>query len=60
MAISPANRKYVTMVDQEPPVNTGDPFPPQYLDALRALWKDDQVQACYSRAHEYALQENIP
>ncbi|ORX38624.1 putative heterotrimeric G-protein GTPase [Kockovaella imperatae] len=60
MAISPANRKYVSFVDQEPAINTGEPFPARYLEALRALWSDEQVQACYARAHEFALQENIP
>ena len=60
MAIAPVNRRYVAMVDSEPAINTDEPFPPRYLEALRALWKDEQVQSCYARAHEYALQENIP
>ena len=60
MAITPSNRKYVMMVDQEPPINSGQAFPRQYLEALQALWEDQQVRGCYAKAHEYALQENIP
>lgn len=59
MAIEPQNRKYVSLVDSEPAISTGDIFPMKYLDALRNLWKDTQVQACYARAHEFALQENL-
>jgi len=59
MAISPTNRKYVTLVDQEPPINSGEAFPRQYLEALQSLWADEQVRGCYVRAHEYALQENV-
>ncbi|ORY35418.1 guanine nucleotide binding protein, alpha subunit [Naematelia encephala] len=60
MAISPVNRKYVALVDQEPSINSGEPFPARYLDALMALWADEHVVECYSRAHQYALQENLP
>ena len=59
MAISPASRKYVSMIDSEPAISTDEPFPTKYLEALRALWADEQVQACYQRAHEFALQENL-
>ena len=60
LAISPSNRKYVPLVDQEPPINTGQPFPRQYFEALQALWADGQVRGAYDRANGYALQENIP
>jgi guanine nucleotide-binding protein subunit alpha len=59
LAIAPENRRYVVMVDSEPAINTGRPFPIHYLEALRALWADPQVQEVYSRAHEFALQENL-
>jgi len=60
LAVSPQNRKLIGLVDNEPPINTGEPFPPNYLNALKTLWSDEGVQACYSRAHEWALQENLP
>lgn len=59
LAIATENRRYVALVDSEPAINTGEVFPPKYLEALRRLWEDEQVQACYARAHEYALQENL-
>ena len=55
IAVGPNNRKYISMVDNEVPINTGVPFPAQYLEALRALWADKGVQTVYARAHEYAL-----
>jgi guanine nucleotide-binding protein subunit alpha len=59
LAIAAENRRYVAMVDSEPAINTGEAFPNKYLEALRNLWADEQVQTCYARAHEYALQENL-
>lgn len=58
LAIAPSNRKYVAMVDQEPPINTGETFPIKYLEALQALWADEMVQNCYrNSASTYAMQE---
>jgi guanine nucleotide-binding protein subunit alpha len=59
LAIHPSKRRYVAMVDAEPPINTGESFPLPYLEAVKALWADDQIQKCYAKAHEYALQENL-
>lgn len=60
VAISPENRRFVAMVDSEPAINTGEVFPTKYLEALRGLWNDPQVQSVYARQHEFALQENLP
>ena len=60
ISVLPENRRYISMVDSEPAINTGENFPPRYLEALRALWQDKGVQACYERQHEFALQENMP
>lgn len=57
--IAVENRRYVAMVDSEPAINTDEPFPTRYLEALRGLWGDEQVQGVYAKAHEYALQENL-
>ncbi len=59
VAISPSNRKYVSLVDQEPPINTDEAFPHQYLTALSDLWADPQVKECYANAYAYSLQENL-
>ncbi|WVQ74796.1 hypothetical protein IAR50_004402 [Cryptococcus sp. DSM 104548] len=60
LAVQPSNRKYISLVDVEPPINTNEPFPSRYLPALQNLWKDPGVQACYSRGNEFALAENMP
>lgn len=60
MSVSEENRQYVSLVDNEPPINTGEPFPLEYKPALEALWKDEAVQGCWAKAYEYALQENMP
>lgn len=58
LAIAPANRKYVAMVDQEPPINTGETFPAKYFEALQSLWADETVQECYRNGGSaYAMQE---
>ncbi len=59
LAVSPPNRKYISMVDNEVPVNTGQPFPLPYLEALSSLWKDENVQKCYKEGYRFALQENL-
>ena len=53
--VAPSNRKYISLVDNEIPINTGDPFPVKYLEALRGLWDDDGIREVYRRAHEFAL-----
>ncbi|KAK4683577.1 hypothetical protein P7C73_g6666, partial [Tremellales sp. Uapishka_1] len=60
MSVTVPNRKYIQLVDQDVPINTGEPFPMRYLEALSSLWKDEGVVKCYERAHEWALQENLP
>jgi len=60
ISVQAPNRRFIGMVDSEPAINTGEHFPPRYLDALRNLWADPGVQACYQQQHQYALQENLP
>ncbi|KAL7423443.1 hypothetical protein Q5752_001023 [Cryptotrichosporon argae] len=60
LAVAANNRRFISLVDNEVPINTGEAFPVRYLEALKSLWHDEQVQDCYRRAHEYALQENMP
>lgn len=60
MEVNPANRVHIPLVDNEAPINTGEPFPPEYEAALTALWGDVKVRECYNRAYEFALPENMP
>lgn len=55
IAVSVPNRKYISLVDNEIPINSGERFPGRYLEALRGLWGDEGVREVYSRAHEFAL-----
>ncbi|WOO82500.1 Guanine nucleotide-binding protein alpha-2 subunit [Vanrija pseudolonga] len=60
MGVAHENRRFINLVDNEEPVNSGQPFPPRYFKALKSLWDDEGVQECYSKSYEYALPENTP
>lgn len=60
VAVLAQNRKYIALVDNEAPINTGEAFPPRYLEAVKALWTDPAVVDVYKRSHQFALQENLP
>ncbi|WVQ81951.1 hypothetical protein IAT38_004078 [Cryptococcus sp. DSM 104549] len=60
LAVASENRRYISLVDQEPPINTNEPYPEKYLVALQSLWADANVQECYRRGNEFALAENMP
>ncbi|AFR95728.1 guanine nucleotide-binding protein G(o) subunit alpha [Cryptococcus neoformans C23] len=60
LAVQPENRRYISLVDAEPPINTNDSYPIKYLTALKRLWEDPSVQECYKRGNEFALAENMP
>lgn len=55
IAVSVTNRPYISLVDNEIPINSGEKYPLKYLEALKGLWKDEGVKEVYSRAHEFAL-----
>ncbi|KAG8589163.1 hypothetical protein GDO81_006283 [Engystomops pustulosus] len=35
-------------------------MPPELVDVIKKLWKDDGVQACFERAAEYQLNDSAP
>lgn len=35
-----------------------EPFTPEMLEAMKALWKDAGVQECFGRANEYQLNDS--
>ena len=57
LTVSPENMGYVDMIDSAPDVRDGEPFPPEYEPALRALWKDENVRKAWDRGNEAALPE---
>ncbi|WVR07406.1 hypothetical protein IAU60_004447 [Kwoniella sp. DSM 27419] len=59
LAVLTENRRFISLVDSEPPINSGEPYPAKYLPALKALWADPNVQECYRRGNEFALAENM-
>lgn len=59
LAVTPDNRKYITLIDNAPDINSGQSFPLDYKEAISALWKDEMVQLCWSRGNENALPENL-
>jgi guanine nucleotide-binding protein subunit alpha len=60
MQVAQENRPFISLVDNEYPINSGEAFPLHYLHGLKRLWNDTQVQECYALAYEFALQENMP
>lgn len=59
LAVSTQNRRYISLIDNPPNVERGEVFPAEYLEALRALWDDPQVQSCWSSGYERSLPENL-
>jgi len=57
LSVSPENMSYVDMIDDAPDLRDGEPFPPDYEVALRALWEDGNVKKAWERGNEAALPE---
>ncbi|KAF8961908.1 hypothetical protein BGZ46_001259 [Entomortierella lignicola] len=55
----PENQQYVSIIDVSPRVVCGSPYPPEYQQALKSLWRDPSVQKAYQLGHTYALADNI-
>ncbi|KAK3824628.1 MAG: guanine nucleotide binding protein, alpha subunit [Benniella sp.] len=55
----PENKNYVSIFATLPRISSGTPFPPQYQQALKALWSDPSVQQIYQMGHTFALSDNV-
>ncbi|KAL9631481.1 MAG: hypothetical protein Q9204_004213 [Flavoplaca sp. TL-2023a] len=55
----PESHEYERVIAAAEDIGTEDPFPPQGLPAMKALWHDPSVQATIKRGNEYALHDNI-
>lgn len=40
-------------------IGAEDKMPQQYLEPIKALWEDSQVQAAIAKGNEYALHDNL-
>ncbi|KAF8933501.1 hypothetical protein BGZ58_006288 [Dissophora ornata] len=53
------NERYIMIFRDTPRIANKDPFPPQFREAIKALWKDPSVQKIYELGHTYALADNV-
>ncbi|KAG0207857.1 hypothetical protein BGX28_001006 [Mortierella sp. GBA30] len=54
-----SNERYLPIFQETPRITRGTPFPPQYQEAIKALWQDPSVQQIYHMGHTYALADNV-
>lgn len=57
LEVADDNLKYLEMMAEVTDLPDGEPFPVQYLEPLKALWSDVNVQKACSRGNEAALPE---
>ncbi|KAI9159210.1 guanine nucleotide-binding protein subunit alpha [Blastocladiella emersonii ATCC 22665] len=53
-----ANAPQRTLIDDQPPQIEGDTLAPEISAAVRTLWQDSGVQACFLRSREYQLNDS--
>ncbi|KAF7783414.1 hypothetical protein Agabi119p4_1438 [Agaricus bisporus var. burnettii] len=58
--VSEENLHHVEIIDNAKDIGDGEPFPIRYIEPLKALWTDPNVQRAYERGNEAALPENLP
>lgn len=58
--VSEENISNVEIVDSARDIGDGEPFPLHYIEPLKSLWVDSNVQRAYERGNEAALPENLP
>ncbi|KAI9348452.1 guanine nucleotide binding protein, alpha subunit [Zopfochytrium polystomum] len=54
----PENEKHKAVVMDLPNQIEAEVFPPECTAAIKALWADEGVQACFSRSREYQLNDS--
>jgi guanine nucleotide-binding protein subunit alpha len=52
-----AAEKDAALIEDAPDVKDGQPFPPEFKDALARLWAERNVQVAVTRGNEFALPE---
>lgn len=57
LEVSEDNAPSVQLVEDAQDLRDGQPFPTEYLEPLRKLWEDTNVQKAWDRGNEAALPE---
>ncbi|KAL1887960.1 G-Protein alpha subunit [Ceratocystis pirilliformis] len=55
----PENEKNMAVVLVDYEAGSHDAFPPEYLNPIKELWKDDGVRQAMARGNEFALHDNL-
>ncbi|KAJ3052690.1 guanine nucleotide-binding protein subunit alpha [Rhizophlyctis rosea] len=55
---NPANEPHRNVIMELPNQVEADVFPPDAAAAVKALWQDEGVQACFARSREYQLNDS--
>lgn len=51
------NVQYAEMVEATVGIQEGEEYPPEYLEPLRCLWNDPEIQSVLRRGNKVALPE---
>ena len=54
-----AIKSYVDLIALNRELDSGEQFPPEYLEPFKSLWADETIQKVISRGNEIALQDNF-
>ena len=57
LEVSPENVEHIELVENASDLRDGEPFPVSYLEPLKSLWFDFNVQKAWERGNEAALPE---
>lgn len=57
LKVSEENVPHVELIEEPVDIRDGDPFPLNYLEPLKSLWSDPNVQRAWERGNEAALPE---
>lgn len=57
LEVSEENVSLLPLIDEAQDIRDGQPFPVEYLDPLRRLWSDINVQKAWDRGNEAAAPE---
>ena len=57
LAVSEENAALLPLIDEAQDIRDGQPFPMEYLEPLRKLWADTNVQKAWDRGNEAAAPE---
>jgi len=59
LKVNEENIPHLQLLESAPDIRDHEPYPTEYREALRALWRDPGVRAAFKRGNEYAVPENL-